>query len=417
MGVTTGGYCLIVSEAPPSLVDVTAVVRRVVAARVRDRHLVEDLTQETLTRVAAVTDRLEPDATRAYAIVTARNLIATHARRAATHARLQHRLVDYRQLDGPELLTLEREETDALAVALSRLDADERALLVRHEANGEPVNALADDLETSAGAIKMRLARARAALRVEFVLASRRVALPTQHCRHVLMALSSGDIRRQRRLGASTHLLSCPTCADIAPPVTERNRSIAGWLIAPLAAALQRVASKVDVSPRTAVTAALATAVVTVGAVIAINHDPASAPPTAEAAPSILLDGMPPAPASAPASVAAASTCPPPAPLETSNPAVLLGCSFAPTVITPTDIAADEGFWAATATDQIIWVALIGSGESPFDIVAGQPVQIVGTIVAAPDDPAQIDAPDDAQSRLTQAGYFINVNFDDLSTL
>src|SRR4051795_4319848 len=71
------GYAAAVSSSPSlePLLDVTDVVRRVVGARVRDPHLREDLTQETLVRVAAVARRLDGDAVQAYAIVTARNLI------------------------------------------------------------------------------------------------------------------------------------------------------------------------------------------------------------------------------------------------------------------------------------------------------------------------------------------------------
>jgi hypothetical protein len=65
--------------------------------------------------------------------------------------------------------TLGREETDALAIALTRLDADDRELLLADEVTGTPPITLASERGTSVRAISMRLARARAALRVEFV--------------------------------------------------------------------------------------------------------------------------------------------------------------------------------------------------------------------------------------------------------
>ena len=63
-----------------SLADLASVVRGVLRARSRDQHLIEDLTQETLIRLATTEERLTPDAQRAYAIVTARNLLTSHAR-------------------------------------------------------------------------------------------------------------------------------------------------------------------------------------------------------------------------------------------------------------------------------------------------------------------------------------------------
>jgi hypothetical protein len=68
----------------------------------------------------------------------------------------------------------------------------------------------------TSGAIAMRLARARATLRLEFLLAVRRVELPTDRCRLVLLALSAGDRRRQPKLDAAGHLDTCPTCAALA---------------------------------------------------------------------------------------------------------------------------------------------------------------------------------------------------------
>ena len=99
---------------------------------------------------------------------------------------------------------------------------------------------LAAEGGTSKGAVAMRLARARAGLRVEFVVAFRRVDLPTSRCRPVLLALSAGDRRRQHELGAAAHLLRCSTCAELARPVTERRRGIAAWLIIPAAEVVRR---------------------------------------------------------------------------------------------------------------------------------------------------------------------------------
>jgi hypothetical protein len=137
---------------------------------------------------------------RAYAIVTARNVVVSHGRTQLVHDRHLHRLVERTTTEGPEELVVEREDAQAMVVALSRLDGTERELLVRHEVGGETTQALAAELGTSAGALAMRLARARATLRLEYVLVSRNIELPSRRCRAVLLSLSTRDLRRQRDL-------------------------------------------------------------------------------------------------------------------------------------------------------------------------------------------------------------------------
>ena len=75
----TGGSA---QSAPGSIdrEDVTAlmpVVRRVIAARVGSHPAADDLVQETLVRVLAALPRIAPEMLEAYAIVTARNVVAT----------------------------------------------------------------------------------------------------------------------------------------------------------------------------------------------------------------------------------------------------------------------------------------------------------------------------------------------------
>src|SRR5215213_11298595 len=101
-----------------ALLDVSGVVRRVVAARVKDAHLVEDLTQEALARIAGARQDRDPDVMQAYAIVTARNVVVSHGRAQSVHERHAHRLVDHTTTDGPEDLLVKREETRTMAVAL-----------------------------------------------------------------------------------------------------------------------------------------------------------------------------------------------------------------------------------------------------------------------------------------------------------
>src|SRR5215213_3276145 len=84
----------------------TDVVRRVIATKVNQSHLVEDLTQETLLHVAATHRDLTSDERQAYAIVTARNLVTDHARREAVRGRHLHRLIDTSACIGPEQTAL-----------------------------------------------------------------------------------------------------------------------------------------------------------------------------------------------------------------------------------------------------------------------------------------------------------------------
>lgn len=403
------------------LIELTEVVRRVVAARVRDPHLVEDLTQETLVHVAAADHALDGGSRQAYAIVTARNLVVSHARSESVHDRHAHRLVDYTTLAGPEQLTLDREETGALAVALERLDADERALLLRHEVDGVTTEALAADGATTSGAVAMRLARARATLRLEFLLAFRRLALPTAKCRPVLLALSAGDRRRQDRLAATAHLVRCPTCASLAGPVSERRRGIAAWLLIPVAEGLRRVFRSFRHNHVTQVAGAAVAATAVLAAVLVARpaDRPAAAPVvTTTAAPTTVA--APPAPAPPPTTVAAAITtitvatttatasvdCQP-LPLEQLDPAAAFGCPVAPTSLAIVEVPIDEGFWGRAADGRDVWVQLDGLGESAVDIVPGGTVVVTG--VVTPPDPGLPIATD---PRAAAAGFVLLVPFD-----
>ncbi|MEJ7722510.1 MAG: hypothetical protein WKF58_19695 [Ilumatobacteraceae bacterium] len=84
-----------------------------------------------------------------------------------------------------------------------------------------------------------------ALLRLEFVLALRKVSLPSNRCRAVLLALSAGDGRRVDRLDGEQHLEGCDTCRALAEPVSERKRSLAGWLILPAVEAVRRAATSI----------------------------------------------------------------------------------------------------------------------------------------------------------------------------
>jgi RNA polymerase sigma factor (sigma-70 family) len=210
---------------------VSGVVRRVVRARTLDDELAQDVAQETVVRLAGTEARLDDDALVAYAIVTARHLVVDHRQAEAQRVRRQHRLVAAPTFEGPEEVTLLREETEAMTHALGRLPAADRRLLVAHEAEGTELEALAKAAGTNRNAVAVRLARARAVLRLEYLLAFRHVELPTSHCRAVLLSLSAGDKRRQETLDAAGHLLQCSVCASLSQPLLERRRAFVGWIM------------------------------------------------------------------------------------------------------------------------------------------------------------------------------------------
>jgi RNA polymerase sigma factor (sigma-70 family) len=198
-------------------------VRRFVSSRVSDPTTAEDLTQETLTRVLAAADRVAPEMMEPYAIVTARNIVASMWKEQDRHRRNQYRVVDLRAPESPDEGLLQKEEQDAMAKALARLSDRERHLLLAHEVSGQDTQSLADQFGSTPGAVAAQLYRTRARVRVEYLLAAERTEPPSDECRPVLMALSTGDRRRQRELDSGRHLLECEICARLSQPLVERN--------------------------------------------------------------------------------------------------------------------------------------------------------------------------------------------------
>jgi RNA polymerase sigma factor (sigma-70 family) len=218
------------------VVALASLLRRVIAARVREGQVVEDLVQETLTRVMAARQRLEPRTLAPYAVVTARNLtrsLATSEDRSRRHA---HRLIDLREPVLPEEEALRREESRAITTALGRLPQQDQEALVAHELEGMDTATLAASRDSTPGAVAAQLSRARARLRVEYLLELEQAEPPTARCRPVLLALSAGDRRRQRNLDAGGHLLACTWCARLSEPLLDRKRtaSVAGEVRIPI---------------------------------------------------------------------------------------------------------------------------------------------------------------------------------------
>lgn len=199
-------------------------IRRFVYSRVANREVADDLVQETLVRILAAVNRVEPGMLEPYAIVTARNVVASMWKEQDRHRRNQHRIVDLWPSDSPDAGILEREEKDAVAEALGRLSERDRRTLVAHEVSGQDTRSLAKELGMSAGAVAAQLNRSRARLRVEYLLALEQEESVTDRCRPVLFAVSSGDRRRQREVDAARHLLECDLCDKLSQPLLERGQ-------------------------------------------------------------------------------------------------------------------------------------------------------------------------------------------------
>jgi RNA polymerase sigma factor (sigma-70 family) len=207
----------------PDVAALLPAVRRFVRSRVSDHAYAEDLVQETLARVLAASGRVEREMLETYAIVTARNLVASLWKEQDRHRRNQHRVVDLRPPGAPDEELLRDEERQAVATALTRLSGKERHLLLAHELSGQDTRSLAEETGSTAGAVAAQLHRTRARARVEYLLASNRLAPISELCRPVLMALSSGDRRRQREVGVRRHLLECDFCAGLKDQLVGRN--------------------------------------------------------------------------------------------------------------------------------------------------------------------------------------------------
>ncbi len=392
------------------------VVRRVVAARVRDRGSADELVQETLARVWERRDRLDDDALLPYAVATARNLVVSRARTQDRHARRAHELVDVSSPERPEDSLLRGEEERSVAEALERLGEREREALLAHEVEGRSTAELARHRGSSAGAAAVHLAGARAKLRVEYLLALRRVQLPTVRCKPVLLSLSAADRRSQQSLDAGGHLLACATCAELSTPLLERKRALAMVLPLPLGKALWTVFKDAvrehPVASASAGGAAVAAAVA--GGVLLAQEGPAPPPvdpPASTTAPSA---GPAPGPAPPASVVVDGEAVPPVAPGDSlvrylGRPVQVAGARVE-------SVPADEGFWLGDGPDRRLWVQLVETGESAAAVRPGQLVSFVGTVAPTPPGTAALFGVDagEGAAQLDQQGAHLSVRAADL---
>ena len=165
-----------VQVPPPNghepIADLVPVIRRVVAARIHNPAQIDDIVQETLSRVMAARSRVQRDTLAPYAVATARNLITSGFQREQRARQSAHLLAGSDDTElRPEDEAVRKAEAAVVNLALSRLPQADREILLEHEVEGRDTATLAAGRGTTPGAVAARLARTRARLRVEYLLA------------------------------------------------------------------------------------------------------------------------------------------------------------------------------------------------------------------------------------------------------
>jgi RNA polymerase sigma factor (sigma-70 family) len=409
-------------EADDEQAEILALVaplRRFALARLQDVHDADDVVQETLTRILAARGRLQDETLTGYAFAVARNLISTQHREAELHRRHAPRLLDLSEPAQPEHLVLAAEERQALATALRDLPRRQRDQLVEHVVHETAVAELGE--RAGASNIAAQLARTRARLRLDYLLALRGATLPTPRCRPVLLAVSARDRRRQAAVRAADHLANCRTCFELSEPLLRRRRALAGfipWI--PLGAWHGHLLRWVRAHPaQTAATGALTA----VAAVVVAVASSAPEPPVVRPAPS-----APAPPASVATSPSPARKPPPTTDTSLTGPhgpvlpvamalAGLAGRLVQARGVRVLAVPADEGFWVGDGPGHRVWVQLQTRGESPERIRPGQRLTFTGVVTR--NDPGFVrrvglsDA--DGARELTRQGAHVEVDADDLT--
>jgi RNA polymerase sigma factor (sigma-70 family) len=350
-----------VSSSTREVLVVEPVIRRVVAARA-DPADVDDLVQDCLERLLVARKRLAPEAILPYAVVTARNLVSSHAKSTMRHAAAVPRIADTSEPDRPEDVVLAGEARRAMKVALSRLSRSERKEILAYYNGG---SAPAGEAAQSRGALRVRMSRTRAKLRLEYLLAFRHLELPTPQCRSVLLAISAGDRRRQREFNAAQHLLDCGTCAALSEPLDRRSAALtaitipvgfAGWIV-----------SKVRAHPVHAAVSVTATSAAAATAAVLLVPSPATAGRPPAASPAVIshlsVDGQPVRDSQVQRSIRS-----------------MIGDAADASGVDVVLAVTRNGFWVGAAQARI-WVELVGPLR-PLIIRAGDRVWFAGTVVA-----------------------------------
>ncbi len=395
------------------VITVEPVIRRVVAARAVNPADVDDLVQDCLERLLVARGRLAPEAVLPYAVVVARNLVNSHAKSAMRHAAAAPRALDASEPERPDDVLLAGEARAAMMIALAQLSAQERHDILAYYSD------VPSEAETgeSQGALRVRMARTRAKLRLEYLLAFRHIELPSRVCRSALLAISAGDTRRQRELNAGQHLLDCDVCATLSEPLDRR--SIALTAIAIPGGLAAWAAGKVRAHPVQATTVVAAGAVAVAVAVSAGPRLSASGPGlTTHAVP----HSAPASPTHARRSGAPAS----PAPaavisnLSVAGHAVrdtdarqslrsLIGRTVSASGAAVVDAVTRNGFWIGSRRARV-WVELVGPLRA-LRVEAGDRVWFTGAVVGnAPSYPALAGATGGDAALLARQGAYLAVS-------
>ena len=362
------------ASSAEDVVAIEPVIRRVVAARVANPSDIDDLVQDCLERLLGAHDRLAPETVLPYGIVTARNMVTSHMRTAARRATAAPLIADLREPDRPEDGLLAGEAHTAMETALNQLSAQERAdILAYYDAvpatNGGAVEA--------SGALRVRMARIRAKLRLEYLLAFRHAELPSEQCRRVLLAVSAGDTRRQRQLQAGQHLLHCPACATLSEPLSKRSAALTAFTVP--VALLARLAAKARAHPAqagasaAAGTAAVATAVIVGSGMLSASPAPARPHPPATAVSTLRPSPSPPATIARLSIGGQVVTA-------TRQVRAMVGSHADAAGVTVQSTVTHNGFWIGSPALRM-WVQLEGPLR-PLHIVAGDHLRFTGTVAA-----------------------------------
>jgi DNA-directed RNA polymerase specialized sigma24 family protein len=400
-------------------------IRRTLERMGVDEVDLDDLTQDVLVRLLKARSRLESRTLPAYAVVVTRNVAHTHRRddgyRQAKLARAAG--VADRSVPGPdETIGDAEQERGALAAALSALSGSDRDLVLGAPAaapapapaddEAGPASLRADPAAPTPGTRRVRLSRARARLRVRFVLALRDVQPASARCLPVLDALAAGDTARQAAIHASEHLASCPSCANVAEEVVSRRRPLLVLIPWVAAALLFRLVRR---HPTGSAATAAVVAGVMVAAVASRAGDDVAAPPPVTVPASAATSAPP--PTSAP--VTAASVLVTPTRSLLPVPADVAGLAGSPVTGSSVPVRAvvgDEAFWVGVSDTDAYLVVFSGPGESPEQIAPGEVVTFTGALQAytegVADDAGLTDEASRAQARTM--GVYLAVHPADL---
>jgi hypothetical protein len=259
-------------------------------------------------------------------------------------------------------VVLAGEARRAMKVALSRLSRSERKEILAYYNGGSPP---AGEAAQSRGALRVRMSRTRAKLRLEYLLAFRHIELPTPQCRSVLLAISAGDRRRQREFNAAQHLLDCGTCAALSEPLDRRSAALtaitipvgfAGWIVSKARAHPVHAAVSVTATSAAAATAA----VLLVPSAATAGRPPAASPAVIS---HLSVDGQPVRDTQVQRSIRS-----------------MIGDAAAASGVNVVLAVTRNGFWVGAAQARI-WVELVGPLR-PLVIRPGDRVWFAGTVVA-----------------------------------